>query len=225
MWSAVFTNLIDRHQNLVSAIRWWLLGGDVLATWMVGVGILWESQSLNINHHAARRFVLIGVVLETLCSVGLFWFDDNISDAQLSKIAMLEARLAPRAITPEQQHHLSTIAAEFPGQKFEGAVAAGITDGNALWATLYPPLAEHWRFVAPSSMGFGNPPTAIPIDPEPDVAIHVPPEAPPQTQAAAVALVKELRADDIWANAVEGAFGDSDKDSTVIVIEIGPKTR
>jgi len=92
MWSAILISLIDKHQSVISAVRWWLLGGDVLATWMVGAGILWESQSLSVNHVIARRFVFIGVVLEPLCSVALFAFDDNISDAQQSKIIALDSR-------------------------------------------------------------------------------------------------------------------------------------
>ena len=72
------------HAALVAHV--YLLGGDLLATIAVGVGILWEAEAITVSHKLAGRLVLWGVVLETVCSIALFAFDEGISGAQQSTI-------------------------------------------------------------------------------------------------------------------------------------------
>jgi hypothetical protein len=71
-----------------------LLAGDVLATIAVGVGILWESpKQSERRQRIAVWLVILGVGVETLCSVSLFAFDEAISQSQQAKIIRLETHL------------------------------------------------------------------------------------------------------------------------------------
>jgi hypothetical protein len=70
-----------------------LIGGEVLATVAVGLGILWEApEQPKERHLIATRLVIWGIVFETLCSVGLFAFDEAISHVQQEKIIALSPR-------------------------------------------------------------------------------------------------------------------------------------
>ena len=96
----------------------YLLAGDVLATWAVGLGILWEAKSITVSHKMAGILVFWGVVLETVCSVALFTFDEGISQGQQStiegqkaQIIVLEQKLAPRTLTVVQQEAIRKVMA------------------------------------------------------------------------------------------------------------------
>lgn len=70
-----------------------LLGGEVLATMAVGLGIIWEApEQPKERHLIATRLVIWGIIVETLCSVGLFAFDESISHAQQEQIIALLPR-------------------------------------------------------------------------------------------------------------------------------------
>jgi len=82
----------------------YLLSGDVLATIAVGLGIIWEHGPPDVQR-VANRLVIGGVIVETVCSIWLFAYDENISAeqqsiirSQNSQIIALETRLAPRLI-------------------------------------------------------------------------------------------------------------------------------
>jgi hypothetical protein len=99
MWTEIFAKYVtDRVAFLV---HMYLLAGDVLATWVVAAGILWEHGPADVRK-VADRLVIWGVVAETLCSVALFTFDEGISAAQQSKIIALETQLAPRFLDKTQ---------------------------------------------------------------------------------------------------------------------------
>lgn len=108
--------------HLSFAIHVYLLAGDVLATWAVGIGILWESEALITRHEMARGLVFWGVVLETVCSLALFTFDEGISSAQQStietqrlKIIGLETEITPRTLTADQQTEMAEAFRPFSG--------------------------------------------------------------------------------------------------------------
>jgi hypothetical protein len=64
-----------------------LLGGDVVATIVVGWGIVWESPTqVEWRHHVGMWLVIWGVAAETLCSISLFAFDESISRMQQARI-------------------------------------------------------------------------------------------------------------------------------------------
>ena len=103
----MFPSVVSDHATFV--VHVYLLAGDVLATWAVGAGIIWQSDALTVRHKMALKLVFWGVVIETLCSLALFTFDEGISHAQQStievqqsKIARLEAGVANRRLTPDQ---------------------------------------------------------------------------------------------------------------------------
>jgi hypothetical protein len=135
----------------------------------------------------------------------------------------LQARLMPRRLTDEQQGRVVAQLRSFAGQEYTGAIAAGIADGRILWESLYRTLtATGWKMVPPSSMGFGNPPAAVPISPGPGVVIFSSPSQA-AVEAAAKALAAALMSEGIAAAAVVGDFGDVSKRQTMIAIVIGAK--
>ncbi len=99
MWTEIFARFVTDQVAFV--VHAYLLGGDVLATIVIGAGIVWEHGSPDVRK-VADRLVIWGVVAETLCSVALFTFDEGISAAQQSKIITLESHLAARVLTPDQ---------------------------------------------------------------------------------------------------------------------------
>jgi hypothetical protein len=92
-------------RNLLSdPVHVYLLSGDVLATIAVGLGIIWEHGPPEVQR-VANRLIIGGVLVETICSIWLFAYDENISAGQQSvirfqndKIIALEASIAPRTI-------------------------------------------------------------------------------------------------------------------------------
>jgi hypothetical protein len=71
-----------------------LLSVAIIASFAVAVGIVMESPHWSI----ANALVIGGVVLEAICTLLIFGFDEGISSAQQSKIIALESQLAPREI-------------------------------------------------------------------------------------------------------------------------------
>ncbi|HWG68719.1 MAG TPA: hypothetical protein VN692_04800 [Steroidobacteraceae bacterium] len=63
------------------------------------VGIVFEAEKRKSHplHRIAEKLVIWGVVIEALCTISLFVFDERISNAQESKIVELE-QLTARAI-------------------------------------------------------------------------------------------------------------------------------
>jgi hypothetical protein len=84
------------HQILVSGF---LLFGDLLATFAVAYGIVLETpEDPDARQRRAVKFVIAGVVLETMFSLGLFAFDQLVMSAQGTDIQTLAA-VAGRAET------------------------------------------------------------------------------------------------------------------------------
>jgi uncharacterized membrane protein len=68
-----------------------LLAGSVLAGAAVGAGIIFESPEYPVRvHRAAKWFVIVGIIIESICTISLFVFDEAISDRQQEKIIALE---------------------------------------------------------------------------------------------------------------------------------------
>jgi uncharacterized membrane protein len=91
-----------------------LLAVSVLAGAGVGLGIIFEAPEYSSGtHRIAQRLVIAGVILESICTVSLFVFDEGISNAQQAKLieraeterAMIE-QLKPRTLKPEQHDAL-----------------------------------------------------------------------------------------------------------------------
>jgi hypothetical protein len=105
---------------LVSLVQWVLLGGEVLATVVVGWGILWEAPEESPSRHRIAKWLVIwGILAEMLCSISLFAFDEAIARNQRDKIIALETRLAPRDLSPSDQRDVTNAASPFSSQEFK----------------------------------------------------------------------------------------------------------
>jgi hypothetical protein len=125
MWTAIFERFVTDQVAFV--VHAYLLGGDVMATIVIGAGILWEHGSPDVRK-VADRLVIWGVVAETLCSVALFTVDEGISAAQQSKIIALEERIAPRRLTAAQCSGIVEALSSFAGKKVR--VVTYVADGE-----------------------------------------------------------------------------------------------
>ncbi len=202
MWTIIFNALAV--EPIASDIRWNLLFGDVLSTIAVGFGIVWESGPSDVRK-VADRLVLWGIVAETLCSVALFTFDEGISRSQQSKIATLEARIAPRLLKESAQNELT---AKLVGtEKQVGTVTASPSLPESEWfaRVLTAPLkAAGWDMtvVPGSALPTILQPTGVVIEYRVDLTST--PQARPQTVEAANRLAAALNDVGIDATATPG---------------------
>jgi hypothetical protein len=127
MWEIVLSRVLD------DPIRLYLLEGDVLATFAVGLGIIWETGPPDVRV-VANRLVIGGIIAETLCSVLLFAYDANVIGSQNDKIIALETRLAPRHFSGEQKNGFIVQMTKFSGTKFAVASAGASEVADALKA-------------------------------------------------------------------------------------------
>ena len=104
--------------------------------------------------------MIVGVVIEALCTVSLFIFDEGISRAQQSKIIALETQLlevsqrtADRDITPYEMNTLSKKLALFPGQPAKIVVFPvnfeSVAIAMKVWGVL---LNAHWAAPPPERL-------------------------------------------------------------------------
>jgi hypothetical protein len=205
MWTAIF-NTLASNEHISSAIRWNLLLGDALATIAIGFGIVWEHGPEDVRR-VADRLVLWGIVAETLCSLALFTVDEGISSVQQSKIATLEARLAPRLLKQSEQQDLT---AKLSGtEKQIGTVMASPSMPESEWFAriLTAPLKEAgWDMaVIPGSpLPTILQPTGVVI--EYRVDLNSTPQWRPQTVEAANRLAAALNDVGIEATAIPGTM-------------------
>lgn len=83
MASPHMPSIIDALVSHAFWVHFCLIGGDILATAAVGWGIIWEAPEQSARRHRiAKQLVIWGIVAESLCSVGLFAFDEGISQRQ-----------------------------------------------------------------------------------------------------------------------------------------------
>jgi hypothetical protein len=95
-----------------------LFGGELIATAVVGLGIIWESVEYSKEtHRLARNLVIWGIIAETVCSLSLFTFDEGISYVQQARIIALETRLAPRNISTGQEADIGRRLTQFAGKR------------------------------------------------------------------------------------------------------------
>jgi hypothetical protein len=114
-----------------------LLTFSVVGSVAVGVGILLERPKYSAAvHRIATGLVISGVVVEAICTIALFVFDEGISQAQQSKIIALEAQLTgflePRKLTQGQKTRIIQAIKPFPPVSF---------------VAMFAPGEESWEFV------------------------------------------------------------------------------
>jgi hypothetical protein len=225
---STFSSLSSSEAKLwLRASEWTLIIAAILLA--IGLAGEWpeaETWKKSLWYKAAKLAVIIGVMGELLGDAGVFEAGDRLESLDNSKIIALETRLAARALTDAQQKLVAHSLIKYEGQPFQGAVATSVADGRALWVTIHAALiAAKWKLVPPSSLAVGDPPAAVPISPEPDIAIFAAPTGDEQVQFAARDLQKALVAERFPATLAPIAFGDASKNPAIIVISIGPKTQ
>lgn len=82
-----------------SEVHLYLLVLDAFATWVVVKGILWETKGPPSVQKVAHHLVIWGVAAETLIILGLFWFDERISDGQKSQIEVQQSAIVQQGET------------------------------------------------------------------------------------------------------------------------------
>ena len=155
-----------------------LLTASVLASFAVGGGIIFESPKYSeAVHRVATKLVIIGVVVEAICTIVLFVFDEGISskqqstiEAQQKKVIALEERLAARTISKSQSTEMIVRLSRFAGQQFQVSPypddQESIDAGNQIAAVLKKagwiqlPLAEN--VIGPASVIAGVQIVALP---------------------------------------------------------------
>lgn len=93
----------------------YLLTGDVVATIAIGFGIIWEHGPPDVRR-VANKFVIGGIIAETLCSVLLFAYDANVIGAQNDKIIGLDRKIAPRSLETDELAAFEDELKPFSGQ-------------------------------------------------------------------------------------------------------------
>lgn len=84
-----------------------LLSLSIAASIAVGAGIIFERPKYSASvHRVAFSLIVGGIVIEAICTIFLFVFDEGISGAQQSKIIALERRLAQRSLDDATQDKL-----------------------------------------------------------------------------------------------------------------------
>jgi hypothetical protein len=208
---------------------------SVLAGIAVGVGIVYETPKHSAKaHERAFWAVVLGIAIESLCTVFLFIVDERISaaqqsriEAQQSKIIELETKLTPRVLTDEQQKSLVAVAKEFAPQPYTLSTAAAGSEPAAFLCVIDATLQKAgWVRMAPIDLIHTKPCKGGATEWEAGVnvisGVHIRGsiDALPSTKKAAMALASTLIADGIEAQA---EADPAMKDATITLVMIGAK--
>jgi hypothetical protein len=194
-----------------------LISTSVLAGIGVGAGIIFESHKYSSRTNAiATALVIIGVIIESLCTVSLFVIDEAISSAQQSKIIELEKRLAPRRLTAVQSASLAEKLKIFQGKNF--ILSAFGPESLDLALDIGRALETAGWVMQPWASGFNV--ASIPLN---GVDIRA---GSPAMKPAVNLLVSELKDNDIeeYTRGVEGlpAVAPNANENTIVII-VGPR--
>lgn len=175
-----------------------LITVSVVAGLAVAIGIVLEQPRFTERtHRIATLLVLVGVGIESLCTVLLFVTDERISGAQQAKIIALETLLAPRNLSPTEQFHLRVAVGQFAGQTYAITTYWDMREPLHLANQIYQTLnAVAWSYIKPTS-------ATVLLGGTEGVQVWTHPKASSQTKAAAAALIKALEDDGITAEAKE----------------------
>jgi hypothetical protein len=167
------------------ALRSALLYGAVLGGILVGAGIVWEAKKLDV----ATAIVVVGVVLEAVCTIWLFVTDESISRAQQSRIEQL---LAHRTLSPEQRKRIAALA-QFPAGSFITVMAdAESWDFVMEIGTTLQALGWTWKPCAGGGLG-----PMQPLDTRPasclSILDHIEIDVTPESEMFGKALADAIR--------------------------------
>ncbi|HML06775.1 MAG TPA: hypothetical protein VK430_01440 [Xanthobacteraceae bacterium] len=168
-------------------LRWALLGGAVTGGLAVGIGIFWEAHKLT----AATALVLVGVVVEAICTIFLFVIDESISRQQKEQI---EQMLAHRKLGPEQKMRISSALAPYSPGEF---VTATVPEDEA-WGFVMEIAAalkaDGWKWLPCAGGGTG---VIKPLDDRPasctSILDHIEIQTSPDLEKLGPALAEAIR--------------------------------
>jgi hypothetical protein len=212
MWQTVFARLLNDPVSV------YLLAGDILATFAVGLGIVWEHGPPEIRA-VANRLVIGGIVVETICSVLLFGYDSNVIGSQNDKIIALEKRLAARTLTDDQIAAIVEQLKPFKGQEFDVVTYWKNPESLAFTNRIYGGLiSAGWKYDKPPNGEFI-------LGVETGVVVWHDDRASVGTILAAKELIAALNANNADASADEApqAHGPNEPIVSKIVINVGIK--
>jgi hypothetical protein len=177
---------------------------SVFAGIAVGAGIVFEAPKYSEKAHK-RAFwaVVLGIAIESLCTVLLFVVDERISAAQQStielqqsKIIELETKLAPRELSSTQRESVAAAIKSFSGMHVDFAMDQSLESMNLLDEVEGAILSAGWEEVPPppnvATFNRGNkPPVAIRTNAA--VWVLYPLRSGEPFKSAAESLAKSLR--------------------------------
>jgi hypothetical protein len=197
-----------------------LITGSVIAGITVGAGIIFEGRNYSERtHHIATWLVIVGVTVESFCTVVLFVGDEALSGTQQEKIIGLESRLAARYLSVSQISDIVEKLKWFGGQEFEIVTYVTNPESLSLATQIYNALmAAGWKFDKPATAQWL-------IGVQTGVLIWFDKKADPSAERASDELVSALTANDIAAafEPVLGEIGDKNPPIAKISIHIGIK--
>jgi hypothetical protein len=132
---------------------------SVLAGIAVGAGIVYEAPKYSAKaHERAFWAVVLGIAVESLCTVFLFVIDERISNAQQSKIIALESLLAPRTLSKEQFEAIQSLKTRAPeiNLAVENDTECELFASLLATAFLRSGIVTHEYILAPNMRGTGG---------------------------------------------------------------------
>jgi hypothetical protein len=193
-----------------------LLAGDLGGAIAVALGIWFEKAAATTRRHRwSTGFVLGGVLVESVCALILFLYDESISRAQQDKIIALEQRLLARSLSQTEQHDVSNAVNAFAGQQFRIALYTDDQESIDIALKIESALVSAgWSETQPPEK------SAI-VGVTAGVVVSVAAAAPESTRDAAKALVSALNAKKIAA--VLRQFANQDAPPQPLSIDVGIK--
>jgi hypothetical protein len=126
-----------------------LIGGSLVGGALVGLGVILEAHKI---FSLPTLSVFIGIVLEAICTLLLFTFDEGISKAQTDKIITLEERIAPRNLSPSQQQKIADSLRQFSDVQFVTVTYPTDPEGRRLEQQVWKVMSlSGFRLLARSS--------------------------------------------------------------------------
>jgi len=194
-----------------------LFSGEVAPYWphlvFIGVSLLGAAAVTWGLVREADKFwsltnllIIGGVVLEAICTILLFRFDEGISDTQQSKIIALETRLAPRSLSNAQIASLGEVMKAFPKFSFDvsGSDREPLDFGIQI-ASALKLAGDEWKdWGSKDTGGLVWPGTGYPIFGDIRMVGAVISTTDPQLEGAVKTLAEELRKDGI--DEIQGAL-------------------
>ena len=220
------TRMTDLLLGLASPEFWRGCGSALVALGVIGVaGVIFLPDA----KRGMQKGLALLCIATLLVGLALARFGESALLAEArerTSVAELElTRLTtPRTLAPDAQQRVSARLKAFAGQEFEGQVAPGSEDAQALWQVLDNTLAAaNWVRVPPAGLAVGDPPAGVPLAPNSGVTVFVAASRANELATAAQALAAALMAEGIIAGVSASAGPRMEQRPNVIAIEIGRK--